>query len=124
MIRFTYDGGTPVTLDNTSLMWRDAVHLEKMTGVKHTEYLKHFLNMDVEAQGVMYWFALYLADRDKSRLLSTFDFDMAKLSIEIEVPDRLNLPGTESAGEGEAAPDPSPAAGLEGSAAALSVDPI
>lgn len=125
MIRFIYDGGDPVPLDNMSLMFRDALHLEKVTGRKHQEFMKAFWELDTEAQGVLYWFALYLADRDNAPRLSTFDFDIAKLVIEIDIPDRLEPadPEEETAEAGEAA-GPTPAAGSDPSAAEPTAAPI
>jgi hypothetical protein len=122
VIRFIYDGGDPVPLDNTKLMFRDALHLEKVTGRKHQEFMKAFWELDTEAQGVLYWFALYLADRENAPRLSTFDFDIPKLMIEIDVPDRLE-PATEDGGEDGAAADPTPAAGSDPSAAEPTADP-
>lgn len=125
MIRFIYDGGEPVILDDTSLMFRDAVHLEKVTGRKHLDFMKAFWELDTEAQGTLYWFALYLKDRENAPRLSTFDFDLGKLKIEIDIPERL-VPAAADEDEDEAAksPDPSPAAESDQPAAEPTAAPI
>ncbi len=127
MVKFTYDGGEPVILDNVTLMWREAMMLEKVTGRRIQEFMKAFWEMGTEEQGVMYWFAIY---REKGQAaagrLSEFDFDISKLTVEIELPDQVNPvdPDADTPAEGEAPPDPSPAAAPERSAAEPTAAPI